>query len=104
MSKSELETEMDYQLRAAGYGGFVREHRFHPQRRWRFDFAWLDRMIALEVDGGIWIQGRHNRPSSMEANMEKHNEASILGWKTLNVSGAMVGDGRALAFVERIMG
>ena len=31
------------------------EYRFHPERRWRLDWAWVPNKIALEVDGGIKI-------------------------------------------------
>ena len=31
----------------------VAEHRFHETRRWRFDFAWPDHRVALEIAGGV---------------------------------------------------
>lgn len=41
----------------------VAEYRFHETRKWRFDHAWPDRKLALEIDGGVWQNGggRHNR-------------------------------------------
>ena len=39
----------------------VPEFRFHPERKWRFDFAWPEHKIAVEQEGGVWIQGRHTR-------------------------------------------
>lgn len=72
------------------------EYRFHPDRKWRFDFAWpkpLARVsfngfvsvspIALEVDGGIWIRGGHNRGAQIKATWEKENEAQVMGWRVL---------------------
>ena len=35
-----------------------REFRF-CERRWRFDFAWPSHKVAVEIDGGIFIHGRH---------------------------------------------
>lgn len=34
----------------------VREYLFAKEirRKWRFDFAWLDKKIAVEVDGNAW--------------------------------------------------
>lgn len=61
----------------------VREYRFHPDRLWRFDYAIPDLRIAIEIDGGIWINGRHNRASGYIGDMEKFNAAATLGWVVL---------------------
>lgn len=44
------------------------------------DFAWPDQKVALEADGGIWLYGRHNRPSAIKKTWEKENTANLLGW------------------------
>ena len=59
---------------------FVREHQFHPDRKWRFDFAFLEERVALEVEGGIFIQGRHSRGAGVAKDIEKYSEAAALGW------------------------
>lgn len=72
------------------------EFRFHPERKWRFDFGWEFKQIdphkhenaewvrvALEVQGGIWIYGGHNRGSGLRKEHEKRNEAAALGWRIL---------------------
>lgn len=79
------------------------EYRFHPTRMWRFDFAWPLRMIALEVEGGTARGGRHNRMDGFEKDCEKYNEATILGWKVIRVTSAMVKDGRALEILRRAL-
>lgn len=61
----------------------VKEYRFHPTRQWRFDYAIPDLRIAIEIDGGIWINGRHNRASGYLGDMEKFNAAATLGWVVL---------------------
>ena len=38
-----------------------REYRFEPMRRWRADFAHLASRTLLEVEGGLYQQGRHQR-------------------------------------------
>mgnify|MGYP000897577193 CR=1 FL=1 len=60
---------------------FQREYKFHPIRKWRFDFAIPSLKIAIEFEGGIFINGGHNRGIVFAANCEKYNEAQILGWK-----------------------
>lgn len=82
-----------------------REFRFCPTRKWRFDFAWpLERQIALEVDGGQWIQGRHARGRGMRGDCEKFNTAALAGWTVYRVTGDMVQDGSALALMLAVLG
>jgi very-short-patch-repair endonuclease len=59
------------------------EYLFHPVRKWRFDYAWPDQKIALEVDGGIWTQGRHTRGAGKKNDMEKFTAAAMYGWRIL---------------------
>ena len=59
------------------------EYRFHPDRKWRFDFAWPDSRVYLEVDGGIYIAGAHNRGARIKKDWEKRNAATVLGWRGL---------------------
>jgi very-short-patch-repair endonuclease len=44
----------------------AREYRFHPGRRWRFDFTWPRYKITVEIDGGIYSRGRHVRGRGFE--------------------------------------
>jgi very-short-patch-repair endonuclease len=98
---SHLEEILALHLRAAGLPSPEREVRFHPARLWRLDFAWPSHMLALEVEGGVHGRGRHVRPQGFEGDCEKYNEAALLGWTVLRVTGKMVRDGRALGLVER---
>jgi very-short-patch-repair endonuclease len=80
-----------------------REFRFHPTRKWRFDFAWPKESLAVEVDGGLFVAGRHSRGAGAEKDMEKFAEAMIGGWRVLRVSTNQVKTGAALKWVERIL-
>ena len=61
----------------------VSEHKFHPARKWRFDFAWPEVRLALEVEGGVWTGGRHTRGAGFLKDIEKYNVAACLGWRVL---------------------
>lgn len=61
----------------------VKEYRFHPTRRWRFDYAIPEHKIALEVEGGVWTQGRHTRPQGFLGDVAKYNAATVMGWRVL---------------------
>ena len=69
------------------------EFRFHPTRKWRFDVAWPDAKVALEIEGGVWQYGRHNRAASYLRDMEKYNEAASMGWMVLRCPWEWVEDG-----------
>lgn len=58
----------------------VQEHRFHPERKWRLDLAWPEVMVALEVQGGLFVQGKHGRGEGASRDHEKLNEAQLSGW------------------------
>lgn len=57
------------------------EYRFHPDRKWRFDYAWIPQKIAMEIEGGVWSGGRHTRGAGFLKDMEKYNQAARLGWR-----------------------
>src|ERR1044072_3735597 len=53
------------------------EYRFHPTRKWRFDFAWPEHKLALEIQGGAWVAGSHHLcPGSVQKEHEKRNAAA----------------------------
>jgi very-short-patch-repair endonuclease len=80
-----------------------REYRFHPTRRWRFDFAFPAVKVAVEVEGGTWVQGRHNRGSSIAEDTRKYNQAVILGWRVLRYTTDMVKSGEAIDEVREFL-
>jgi very-short-patch-repair endonuclease len=61
----------------------IPEYKFHEERKWRFDYAWPDLRIALEVEGGVWSGGRHTSAAGFVKDMEKYNAAAALGWRVL---------------------
>ena len=101
---SKSEETFALQLRAIGLdAGCEREYRFHETRRWRFDFAWPFKRIAVEVEGVTHTGGRHQRPAGYTADAEKYNEAVMLGWRVLRGTQAMVKSGKLLEDVETLL-
>ena len=99
---SALEDAFEFQLKASKLH-FEREYRFHPTRLWRFDFANPAKKIAVELHGAIYTQGRHSRGAGIEGDMEKMNEAQLMGWDVLCFSAGMVKSGEALQTLERYL-
>ena len=78
-----------------------REYTFHPKRKWRFDFAFPDKMLAVEIEGGV--NGRHQRIGGFTGDCHKYNAAALLGWRVLRYTTAMVMDGTAIDQVLKVM-
>lgn len=81
----------------------VREHRFHEKRRWRFDYAWPLEKVAVEVEGGIYVRGRHVRGKGYEKDLEKYNAAQELGWRVFRYSTGMIECGEAIRQIARVL-
>ena len=62
-----------------------REFRFHAERRWRADFAHLPSRTLIEIEGGIWVNGRHNRAAGFNSDLEKYLEAGLLSWRVFRL-------------------
>ena len=111
MSKGE-ET-LAFQIKHATMFPFKREHRFHPTRKWRSDFAVWPNAAALEantlpllveVEGAIRGKpGRHQRVDGMTRDSEKYAEAMCMGHQVLRVMPSQVESGVALQWIERMM-
>lgn len=80
------------------------EHRFHETRRWRFDYAWVEQRLALEVEGGAFSAGRHIRPEGFLADCEKYSEAAALGWRILRVPPSALATLPTIRLIQRALG
>jgi very-short-patch-repair endonuclease len=98
-----LEEIFQIQIRAVRLPPALREYRFHPKRKWLFDFAWPQAMIAVEIEGGTHMRGRHVRPEGFRNDCIKYSEAALLGWKVLRGDSQMVKTGALLSLVERAL-
>lgn len=88
------------QLALLGYPEPKPEYKFLTDRKYRFDRAWVEFVIAVEYEGGVWISGRHNRPSGYIIDCEKYSLASIAGWILIRLTKEIILSGVALELVE----
>lgn len=100
---SALEESLAIQIRACKLPVPVRELRFAPPRRFRFDFCWPDKLLAVEVDGGSWVNGRHSRGTGIDSDCEKLALAMLDGWRVLRVTGTHIKSGQAIQWIERAL-
>jgi very-short-patch-repair endonuclease len=93
---------LETHLRAARIP-YQREVRFHPTRKWRLDFAVGTGKVGVEVNGGVFVGGRHNTGTGHTKDCEKLSHAAMLGWRVLQVTPAQVKSGDALAWIEKAL-
>lgn len=99
-----LELALLQQLRAAKLeGGMEREFRPFADRKNRVDFAWKEARLIVEVEGGAWVNGRHNRGAGFIADIEKYNRLTSEGWMVLRVVGDHIKSGVALQWIEQVL-
>jgi len=63
--------------------GFEPQYKFHPTRKFRFDFALVKEKIAIEYEGGTWGKSRHTSGKGYANDVVKYRLAVLLGWKLL---------------------
>lgn len=100
---SDLEDTLVFQLQALGAPQPEREYRFHPIRKWRYDLAWIDKKIAVEVEGGVYIQGRHTRGAGVEGDCDKYNAATRLGWQVYRYTSKKIKSGEAAQEIMEVL-
>ena len=96
----DLNGEFELLLRAEGISGFVREYPCVPRRRYRWDFAWPDYWVCLDVQGATWVKSGHTTGQGIRRDCEKGNLAQIHGWTALHVTAGMIDDGAAIQHVK----
>ena len=82
---SRLESRFELLWRALAGPTLEKEFRFHPVRKWRADFAHLPSRTLIEIEGGIYVNGRHNRGTGFAADLEKYLEAAPAGWRVVRL-------------------
>lgn len=62
-------------------GGVPKPVRQHRIGRWRFDLAWPDQKVALELDGST-----HRSEARRRLDARKQNDAVLAGWTLLRIT------------------
>lgn len=91
------------EIKAAKFAAPELEVKFHPERKWRFDMAWREEKVAIEIHGAVYAGGRHTRGAGFERDREKMNEAQLAGWTVLEYSTGQVRDGIPIRDLRRAL-
>ncbi len=100
-SASKLEGQFQRLWDALGGPILEVEYQFYDGRKWRFDFCHMPSMTAIEIEGGTWKGGRHNRGSGYEADCHKYNAAAAMGYVVFRLTGDMITTPHIQPIVER---
>ena len=100
---SDLEELLFQHIKLVGLPEPEREYRFAPPRRFRADFAYPERKLLIEVEGGVWTRGRHTRGAGYTSDAEKYNLATVKGWRVLRFTGDMIKNGSAIDTIEKVL-
>ena len=83
---------------------FEQEFQFNADRKWRADFHLIGMGILIEVEGGIWSNGRHTRGKGYLGDMAKYNSAQGLGYQVYRYSTEQVKSGLAIEEILKRIG
>lgn len=109
----DVSTTLLARLDFAGLSMPQAEWRFHGVRKWRFDFAWPARKVAIEIEGGVterWNRrGRHLRAPGYQTDLDKYNAALAMGWHVYRFSARDIQENtpsfrHSLVAIERAVG
>jgi very-short-patch-repair endonuclease len=88
--KARLVAEFEQVWRGLDGPTLTPEYRFHQARQWRADYAHIEALVIVEIDGGVWSGGRHNRGQGYIDDCRKLNAAAALGWTVFRIATGMV--------------
>ena len=77
------------------------EYRFWPERKFRFDYAWPEKHLALEVEGGVFTMGRHTRGAGYAKDLLKYSEAAARGWRIMRVMPSQLAKPETIDLIQR---
>lgn len=102
VARKALEDRLALHLRAHGIA-YVREFSL-PGRLFRWDFAFPDARLLVEVHGGIWMKkGAHNTGAALTRDCEKAAFATGHGWRHFAVTGAQISSGEAYQWIKKAL-
>lgn len=101
---SDLEMMLLTRLEHAGLPLGQTQYPVVVGRQFKFDRAWPNQRVAVEVQGGLWVAGAHSRGSGVERDCIKLSIAAAVGWRVLPISKAMIESGEAIALIRQALG
>lgn len=105
--KTPDECKAELHLYLQQFGDVTTEFRFHPIRRWRFDYVLADRMLAVEFEGMNYqggSAGGHRTIKGTEGDIEKYNTALAMGWRVFRTTTGQIRSGDIYVLLDQVLG
>ena len=103
MSASQLEAELALQIKALGLPEPIREYQAIKGRKFRFDFAWLEHRLLVEVNGGTHTKGAHSTGQGIARDYEKIRLGQDFGWRVYPFDGKAIKSGEAVEIIRQAL-
>lgn len=101
---SHLEDDLLFQIRAVGLPEPTREYRAIEGRKFRWDFAFIEQRLLVEVSGAVYVPNTaHTSGKGISRDCEKANLATLAGWRQLTFTATMIKDGTAITMIEEAL-
>ena len=102
--RSKLEENLVAQLDRMELPEYVSDYRWHSTRQWKWDIAFVDQKIAVEVDGARRDgKGDHQTEKGMTNDCQKQCNGALWGWTVIRVTATMVKSGEAAEMILRLL-
>lgn len=119
---SEIAALLDSQMILTGLEGmYEREYRFVMReldlpakglrnklkelglKDWRLDFWFPEVRLAVEVEGGGWVMGRHNRGAGFQSDLHKYHTVMAMGGDVYRCDGHLIKSGKAVNLIASLV-
>jgi len=103
--KKKHEAAFLFQIQSLGIKEPVQQFKFRETRKWRVDFAWPERKLAVEIEGGIWRRGggAHSHPVNIERDIDKGNALAMAGYHLLRFTDKHIRSGEGVQTVKAFL-
>jgi len=84
-------TEVRFAMERIGSAPGIRSRlKKYGLKDWRFDFLFREERLAIEVNGGNYVGGRHSNATALTDEYRKINKAQQLGFRVLIFDGKLI--------------
>lgn len=117
---SQAEKLLEFHLKASNLTGFVTQYRLFAElvgagkglrarlsekgwKDYRYDVAFPEKRVAVEINGSVWQKGGHNTGKGLIRDYDKLNQAQLLGWQVYVFTPDQVKSGHAISVIEQAL-